>query len=126
MDLRTVRHPGWADGMAGPPCARGLQAAAELGAAAVVVHLVDLPDVGAGTVRRLLRAVPPGPAALARAGYAGRPGHPVLVGRDHLAPLSATLAGDRGAQAYLAAHGAVLVDCADLATGLDVDRPAAV
>jgi hypothetical protein len=32
--------------------------------------------------------------------------------------------GDRGARDYLAAHPVVAVDCADIASGLDVDRPA--
>ncbi|SDS82108.1 nicotine blue oxidoreductase [Friedmanniella luteola] len=122
-DVRPVTHPGWADGLAGSlRC--GLDAAAALGAAAVVVHLVDLPDVGADVVRRLLTVVPPEPEALARAGYHGRPGHPVLVGRAHLPALRETVSGDAGAQAYLSDHDALVVACDDLAGGHDVDEPA--
>ena len=36
-------------------------------------------------------------------------------------PLAAGLQGDQGARAYLAEHGAELVECGDLADGLDVD-----
>jgi CTP:molybdopterin cytidylyltransferase MocA len=86
---------------------------------AAVVLLVDLPDVGAPVVSRLL-AAGAGPRALARAAYDGRPGHPVLLGRDHWDGVVATARGDEGARA---AHEVALVECGDLATGQDVDRP---
>ena len=91
---------------------------------AAVVHLVDLPDVPAAVVRRLLDRGGRAPGALARATYGDRPGHPVLVGADHVGPLLATLTGDRGGRAYLDAHAALAVACGDLATGLDDDAPA--
>jgi hypothetical protein len=31
--------------------------------------------------------------------------------------------GDAGARGYLATHDTLLVECGDLATGTDVDRP---
>ena len=89
----------------------------------VVVHLVDLPDVPAAAVRRVLDRGGRTRDALARATYDGRPGHPVLVGADHVAALTATLAGDHGARAYLEAHAALTVECGDLADGLDEDAP---
>ena len=90
---------------------------------AALVMLVDLPDVTAEVVRRLL-ATDSGPDTLARASYDGRPGHPVLLGRSHWAGVAATATGDRGARDYLDAHGPQLVECGDLATGDDVDvRP---
>jgi CTP:molybdopterin cytidylyltransferase MocA len=61
-------------------------------------------------------------ASLARATYDGRPGHPVLIGKDHLGPLRGTLHGDVGARAYLDAHDVLAVECGDLATGADVDH----
>ncbi|MEO7070944.1 MAG: nucleotidyltransferase family protein [Nostocoides sp.] len=88
-----------------------------------VVLLVDLPDVGADVVARVLGAGGAGPAVLARAAYGNRPGHPVILGRDHWAPVIAEAAGDTGAKAYLSRAGALLVECGDLATGRDVDRP---
>ncbi|MEQ6900212.1 NTP transferase domain-containing protein [Nocardioides sp. YIM 152588] len=91
--------------------------------AAAMVLLVDLPDVGPDVVRRVLAATGGGGAAtLARASYGGVPGHPVLLGRDHWAPVLATVTGDSGAREYLAAHEVQLVECGDLATGQDVDR----
>lgn len=86
---------------------------------AALVHLVDLPDVGADVVGRVARLATPD--ALARAAYAGKPGHPVLIGRHHWAGIIDTLVGDAGAREYLDAHGAALVECGDLASGQDID-----
>ncbi len=109
----------WADGMAASLRA-GLSS---LGpeALAVVVTLVDLPDVGGAVVTRLLEREVDA-STLARASYAGHPGHPVLIGRDHVPGVIATAEGDQGARAYLGAHPHELVECGDLATGVDVDR----
>ncbi len=41
------------------------------------------------------------PAVLARAGYDGVPGHPVLIGRAHWPGVRAVATGDAGARAYL-------------------------
>ena len=87
-----------------------------------VLSLVDLPDVGADVVRRLLDQ-PDGPDVLARAVYDGRPGHPVVIGRDHWAGVLATVSGDQGARAYLNERDVTSVECGDLATGVDVDEP---
>ncbi|MDP2773610.1 MAG: NTP transferase domain-containing protein [Nocardioides sp.] len=108
----------WADGMSASLLAglRSLPAAAD----AAVVLLVDLPDVTAEVVRRVV-AAGAGPDDLARATFEGRPGHPVLLGRDHWAGVTATAAGDRGARDYLARTDVRLVECGDLATGVDVD-----
>ena len=114
--LAVTVEPGWADGM-GRSLRAGLQATGS--AVAVLVHLVDLPDVNADVVRRLLDYA--APTALARATYLGEPGHPVLIGHDHLGSVIAELDGDRGARAYLERHRAVGVECGDLATGQDRD-----
>ncbi len=90
---------------------------------AAVVLLVDLPDVGPDVVARVLAAGGAGPTALARAAYGNRPGHPVVIGREHWAPVIAEADGDTGARAYLGRVGALLVECGDLATGRDLDRP---
>lgn len=111
----------WEQGMSASLRA-GLDALAATGADAALVSLVDLPDVGARVVERLL-AAGSGPGALARATYDGRPGHPVLLGRDHWASVRGTSAGDAGARDYLATAAVTLVACEDLASGRDVDRP---
>ena len=92
-------------------------------AVAVVITLVDLPDVDAAVVRRVLDAAAPmTSSALGRATFSGTPGHPVLIGSAHFEGLRASLVGDRGARDYLAARFPTLVECGDLATGVDVDE----
>jgi CTP:molybdopterin cytidylyltransferase MocA len=117
----------WQEGM-GASLRAGLTAvpASDTSAEAVLVLLVDLPDVGASVVRRLLAAhlaAGAEPDALARAAYGGVPGHPVLLGRAHWAGVAATATGDRGARDYLAARPVAPVECGDLATGVDRDSP---
>lgn len=109
----------WSEGM-GASLRAGLAALADSGAEAVLVSLVDLPDVGPDVVRRVAGAGT-GSGALARAAYAGEPGHPVLIGRDHWAGVAAGAVGDRGARDYLATHPVLVVECGDLATGRDRD-----
>jgi molybdenum cofactor cytidylyltransferase/nicotine blue oxidoreductase len=90
---------------------------------AVVVTLVDLPDVDARVVERVIRQVGTDPSALGRATYDGSPGHPVLIGLDHVEGVLGSSAQDRGARDYLRNQGLTLVECSDLATGRDVDTP---
>lgn len=90
-----------------------------------VLHLVDLPDVTPAVVQRVLAAGADADDALVRALYEGEPGHPVLIGRARWADVIATATGDAGARSYLLEHPHVGVECADLATGADVDRPSA-
>ena len=87
---------------------------------AVVVTLVDLPGTPVTVVRRVLGDGVDS-RTLRQAVYGGRPGHPVVLGRDHWAPLAATLSGDEGARRYLRAHGTERVECGDLHHGDDVD-----
>lgn len=115
----VVVAPDWAEGMSASLRA-GLRAAVDGPADAVAVTLVDLPDVPAEVVRRVIRA-PLDAGTLRRASYRGAPGHPVVFGRDHWRPVIDGAVGDRGARDYLAQHGVELVECGDLATGLDVD-----
>jgi nicotine blue oxidoreductase len=117
--VTVIRSGDWQEGM-GASLRAGLAAIGADGRAeAVLVHLVDLPDVGPEVVGRVLAHA--SPQALARATYAGRPGHPVLLGREHWAGVAASAVGDRGARDYLRRHGAVAVPCDDLASGQDVD-----
>ncbi|MFD7073123.1 NTP transferase domain-containing protein [Nocardioides sp. NPDC059952] len=118
---RVVVAEDWDDGM-GASLQAGL-AALGPDAEAALVHLVDLPDVGADVVARVVSAGSAGSAGgLARAAYAGVPGHPVLIGRDHWAGVIEAAVGDQGARSYLKTHDVRLVECGDLAGGDDVDR----
>jgi molybdenum cofactor cytidylyltransferase/nicotine blue oxidoreductase len=112
----------WAEGMSASLRA-GLESLEDSHADAALVTLVDLPDVNSHVVHRVLRAGADR-AALIRTKYDGRPGHPVLLGREHWVGVHAAAVGDLGARDYLAHHALVEVECGDLATGLDVDRPA--
>ena len=114
----VVAHD-WAAGMSAS-LRSGLAALRGSAAEVAVVSLVDLPDLTAAVVRRVL-SEREGDEALARASYHGRPGHPVVLGRAHWDAVVAGASGDEGARDYLARHGAALVECGDLATGLDVD-----
>jgi CTP:molybdopterin cytidylyltransferase MocA len=100
----------------------GLDSLETSSVASALVSLVDLPDVDARVVRRVLEAAS-GTSALARASYAGRPGHPVLIGRDHWPGVMSSAEGDRGARSYLEEQEPVLCECGDLASGRDLDRP---
>ncbi|WP_166788229.1 nucleotidyltransferase family protein [Cryobacterium glaciale] len=60
---------------------------------------------------------------LRQARFAGQPGHPVVIGRAHWVPLIDSIAGDTGARPYLHAHQVEQIECGDLGTGADVDRP---
>ena len=131
--VRVVVADDWADGLAASLRA-GLRAATTdpdpQEARVALITLVDYPTLPASAVARLLSGGDAGPTAAATAGvlrqsvFDGRPGHPVVVGRDHWSALAASLSGDRGAGPYLRAHAAEQVDCADLWDGADVDSPA--
>lgn len=120
LPARTVVAEDWADGMSASLRA-GVGAIDD--AALAVVHLVDTPGVGGDVVARVLAAAASSTSGLARAGYGGRPGHPVVIARAHWSGLLATLRGDEGARAFFAGRDDVVtVECGDLATGEDVDE----
>ena len=123
MSVARVRADDWAEGM-GASLRAGLGALDPSAHDAALVSLVDLPDVDAHVVARILEHAV-GSDVLARAAYDGVPGHPVLIGSDHWSAVVESATGDRGARDFLAAREALLVECGDLATGVDVDsRPA--
>ncbi|MCC9310449.1 nucleotidyltransferase family protein [Kitasatospora sp. RB6PN24] len=118
----VVANPDWAAGLGGS--LRAGLAALPSGSPAVLVTLVDTPGVTPAAVARLLAAHRDG-AQLAAAGYAGRRGHPVLIGARHFAEAAAGATGDAGARALLTAHRAELrlVECGDVAVPDDLDTP---
>jgi CTP:molybdopterin cytidylyltransferase MocA len=118
---RAVIAEDWETGLSASVRA-GVQA---VDASYVVLHAVDTPDVGADTVRRVLAAARSSASGLARARYSDRPGHPVVIARRHWPDLLDGLGGDEGARPFLGGRtDVVAVDCADLASGQDIDvRP---
>jgi CTP:molybdopterin cytidylyltransferase MocA len=79
----------------------------------VIVTLGDEPTLAPAVVVRFVAA--PGGA---RAVYDGRPGHPVVLGREQLAAVRA-LRGDAGARSLL--EGGPRIECSDLCRPHDVD-----
>jgi nicotine blue oxidoreductase len=116
----VVENPGWAEGI-GSSLRTGLAALAATDAPAAVVLLVDTPGITPAAVRRVAAAATA--EALAIATYAGRDGHPVLLGRAHWAGVAALAEGDTGARAYLRARAAEVrrIPCDDIADGTDID-----
>jgi CTP:molybdopterin cytidylyltransferase MocA len=117
----VVAAEDWDEGM-GASLRAGLAHLEDADDDLALVTLVDLPDVTAAVMSRVLAdAVGDGRAALARAAYDGVPGHPVVIGRDHWSAVRTTARGDRGARDHLRATPHRLVECGDLATGRDLD-----
>jgi nicotine blue oxidoreductase len=115
---RVVVARDWGEGLSASVRA-GLRA---IDAEYAVLHTVDTPDVGAQVVRRVLDAARRSPSGLVRARYGDRPGHPVVIARRNFSALLEGLAGDEGARAFLGGRtDVVAVDCADLASGRDID-----
>lgn len=114
----TVLNPDWATGM-GSSLRTGLAALAGGDATAAVILLVDMPGITPEAVRRIIAHC--APDALVMGGYGERRGHPVLLGRDHWAPVAATATGDRGARDYLRAHPVRVVPVGDVADDTDID-----
>ncbi|MEC3976278.1 nucleotidyltransferase family protein [Amycolatopsis sp. H20-H5] len=112
----------WQSGM-GASLRAGLRSLADVEADAALVHLVDLPWAGPEVLARV--AAGAGKRAVARAAYDGVPGHPVLLGRHWWPEIADGASGDRGARDWLATREDLrLVECGDLGSGRDVDRPA--
>ena len=118
----VVVADGWADGM-GASLRAGLAALGAAAVDAVLVLLVDTPGIGPEALARVAGAATRD--GLVRGGYDGRPGHPVVLGAEHLAGAAAAAHDDVGARGYLAGRDDVRsVEVGDVATREDVDTPA--
>jgi CTP:molybdopterin cytidylyltransferase MocA len=123
VPARAVVADDWADGLSASLRA-GLSAVQKSPAEYAVLHTVDAPDVGADVVQRVLDAARTSPSGLARARYGDTPGHPVVVSRRYWPELVERLSGDEGARPFLWGRtDVVAIDCADLASGQDIDWP---
>ena len=115
LTLPEARH-----GM-GHTLAAAARAAPE--AAALLVMLADMPEIGTQELNRLIAAHRAGPDAVLRgAAEDGRPGHPVLF-PARLRPKLLTLTGDAGARDVLAGETVGLVPLPGRAALTDLDTP---
>jgi len=114
--VEILNVPDWEEGIAA-----SLRAGiARLDASdSVVVTLADQPFVTPQLIHRVLDHSN-GSGLPARATFEGAPGHPVVIRRELFAGVK-ELQGDDGARDLLEAAGCVHVECAHLASGLDVD-----
>jgi molybdenum cofactor cytidylyltransferase len=118
----TVYATDWHTGLSASVRA-GLVHAERVHADYAVLHVVDTPDVGGAVVSRVLDRALASRSGLARAWFGDRPGHPVVISRDHWPGVLAGLSGDQGAGTYLrTAPDVELVECSDLASGRDWDE----
>lgn len=85
----------------------------------VLITLVDLPGIDAAGVRAVLALT--STTVLARGVEHGRPGHPVLIGRDHVARALELADTGTGLRALFAQGPWTRVEVPGAAT--DVDRP---
>jgi molybdenum cofactor cytidylyltransferase len=99
LDVRTVRNPDYDDGLS-TTVARGVRAAADADADAVVFLPGDMPTVDPRTVDRLVDAYRAGLGTAVAAAYRGRRGNPVLFDRRHFDALLA-VTGDVGGRPVL-------------------------
>ena len=114
---RVIRNDDPGDGMSGS-VKLGIAAAREIGCAAVVIALADMPRVTATHVYRLLEAAG-GPDAVIASSNGMHPTPPAVFGADQFEALL-TLEGDEGARAMVRAGRHVIASEAEL---VDIDRP---
>lgn len=116
----TVTHSGWSEGLA-TSLKAGL-AAAPARTTAILVMLVDQPNVNARALRKVLDAWRRRPGLPAAAHYDGHPGVPAVLPRRYFKAVR-SLRGDSGARTLLrGASTLTLVAMPEAA--LDIDTPA--
>ena len=121
----VVVNDGWAEGI-GSSLRCGLSALTDQHAPAAVVLLVDQPDIGAETVRRVIDTWRTSGAVAVVPTYGDQPRNPVLLASSTWAGVAASARGDIGARAWLREHPSDIttVACDDLGTDVDIDTPA--
>ncbi len=130
-DVTVVPSPEWSEGLSHSVKA-GFAWAEQTDAPTALFHMVDRPEVGPAVLQRVAAAAmtaatstaaastaadaapTPGTAALARAGFEGFAGYPVVIGRDHWTSAAAAATGDRSMGPYLKRVPCPLIPCDDL------------
>lgn len=123
--VRVVENPRWDRGQAGS-LGRGIaEARRNTRSPAAAVLLGDEPGISPGAVRTVVDAWRASRAAVVRAVYEDRPGHPVVFDRSVFRVLEG-LEGDEGARTWIARAGVGAEGVAlDGAAPVDLDTPAA-
>ena len=118
-------NEGWAEGI-GASLRCGLTALADKQAPAAVVLLVDQPEIGAETVRRVADTWCDTEASAVAASYGGQMRNPVVLDAAIWAEVADLARGDTGARAWLRAHAdrVTVVACDDLGSDADIDTAA--
>ncbi|UWQ20309.1 NTP transferase domain-containing protein [Jannaschia sp. W003] len=90
---------------------------------ALMIHLADMPEIGAGELWQLSEAWRASDAPILRAGAEdGTPGHPAVFARS-LFPELLALRGDRGARAVVETHPCAVHPLPGRAALTDLDTP---
>lgn len=123
LPVRVVHNPDWAGGMGGS-LSRGVRAAMDAGASAVMVMLADQPLVEVADLHAILREHAADATAIVAADHGGNGvlGPPCLFPASDFPALIA-LDGDRGAKALLGQHADRLRVVPMPNAALDVDTP---
>jgi CTP:molybdopterin cytidylyltransferase MocA len=121
----VVVNDGWPEGI-GSSLRCGLSALADQQAPAAVVLLVDQPEIGVETVRRVIDTWHASDAAAVVPTYDNQPRNPVLLASSTWTDVAASARGDTGARAWLREHSSdvTTVACDDLGSDADIDTPA--
>ncbi len=102
LRVRTVTNPGYRDGQF-TSVLRGLDAIDRPGVSAMLLTLVDVPAVSAGTVRAVLDRYQQVAAPIVRPVRGAEHGHPVLIARALFSALRAADPG-QGAKVVVRSH----------------------
>jgi molybdenum cofactor cytidylyltransferase len=121
LELALLEVPDAAEGMAASIRTAAAWARA-LGADGLILSPGDLPELGGADFAALAAAFDPQGPPLRATDATGRPGHPVAF-PARLFPELATVAGDSGARALLAAHPPRAVPLGHRGPTLDLDTP---
>ena len=120
-DALVVVNHGWEEGM-GSSLRIGLKWARATKADRALVTLVDLPGLTPAAVRRVIET----DGAIVQGVYDGEPGHPVRFDAAVLDAVISACTGDEGARTFMRGREDVVrVELADVASGQDLDVPAA-
>lgn len=120
--VRVAVTDGWERGLSASLRAGLCEAAADSGIDAVLIALVDQPELPVAVLDLILRP-PVGRNTLRRMTYHGKPGHPVLIGRRHWRDLADTLHGDAGAGPWLTRRAVETIAGDSWWDGADHDVP---